>query len=229
VAIQLPQMGSGDLEANGSIFWKGVFVSSDTVPHRFGFHIENMSLYLQDDSGLYDLTNPLVAELGGEIRFGLGSDPLDPSDTIYAFAAELYAAGIYSAFELDTFNPTGAAAPTFTQFSFGTFHSAFAPNFDAFVDLGLIPAGQPFTLEYRAFTHASSPGRPTSNTVSGESRFGDPFDPTAGQPDSFSFQLQTTPIPEPSSMLVFGVTGGILLMASLFRGRKKRSNGNSAI
>jgi hypothetical protein len=210
-----PPLGTNAVEAGASLLWRGVFTAQDTLNHRFGFHVERMALDLFDSTGLYDQNNPLTAKLGGEIRFGLGTGPLDPSDALYRFVATLTGYGSDRDFALDIFNPTGAAVPVFTEM----FGGAFAPAFDAFVNLGVIPGGAPFVLEYLAFTYVGAPGTTggvDEGSVFGSARFGDPFGLTTDP----IFTFQTSPlveIPEPISLLGFGLMLGISLSVAALR------------
>jgi len=214
--------GGGDMEASGSLLWRGTFTSSDTVNHRFGFHVESMSLALSDSAGLYDQSNPLVAELGGEIRFGLGTGPLDAADALYRFTAQLLAGGAWSDFNLiNVLNPTGAQLPSFMVMTFeDTDHYAWAPDFDAFLNLGVIPGGQSFTLEYWAYTFVSSPGTVVNpgDFLYGRAQFGDPFDPDWQYSNQYQFQTQpANEVPEPSTLLIFSLMGGGLAGAAVLR------------
>jgi hypothetical protein len=210
----LASYGGSDIEASSSLVWRGVFTASDTANHQFGFHVERMTLALEDSAGLYDMSNPLVAELSGQIRFGLGTGPLSPSDALYEFTAQLLAGGTWSDFNLiNVLNPTGAQLPNFTESNFGTFHQALAPAFDAVLNLGVIPGGQSFTLEYWASTFVGSPGVviDPNGILYGEARFGDPFNVNAPTPDQFRFQTApVNEIPEPSTLLIFSLLGGVL-------------------
>lgn len=211
-------------EVNSNNFWTKTFTSSATVNHRFAFHMQRTSVTVVDEVGEYTLNEPFEADVGVEIRFGLGAGPLTSSQTIYSFDMRLDAAGTNAVSEFVLVNPQGAASPNFVNGdpAVNAFHQFYSDPFDGVLNLGVIAAGQQFTLEYRSYSRVFGPGiSETGQLTNAHAQIGDPFNVQAGNlPLQFTILTQQQAVPEPSTLA--GLLLGLPALALAIRKRRVR-------
>jgi hypothetical protein len=207
-------MSLGSYQVTSTTLYTGTFNITETANYRFGFHVLNQTLTVDDPgAGAY-------AKLGTQIVFN--------GQTLYSTMASLTNDANGDPVFASTFNnPTGAALPDFQNFDPEYW---WAHSYDAFIDLGMLTGGTELNVEYRAITEVFSPEVITGGygDNGGEAlgfgvfalgvefdnqyvhaRFGDPFDLDGNSPpDANNTNPQLQPfseVPEPSSLLLVGV------------------------
>jgi hypothetical protein len=205
-------MSLGSYQVTSTTLYTGTFNITETANYRFGFHVLNQTLTVDDPGvGAY-------AKLGTQIVFN--------GQTLYSTMASLTNDANGDPMFASTFNnPTGAALPDFN----GSGGDRWAHSYDAFIDLGVLTGGTVLNVEYHAFTDVFSPNVITGGNGGGgdmefqafaimvdpdrqyvHARFGDPFDLDGNPPppDANNTNPQLQPfseVPEPSSLLLVGV------------------------